>query len=508
MHRRNGAAIGCRAFVVVSMVALTACGGGGGNDGGSPANPGISHAPSANSARQCAAPRPAGAVDLLGRPYNDRQGSVDSEKRWVGAWHNETYLWYRESPDRGPQAHASAVSYFSSLRTTATTASGRAKDQFHFTYDTAEYQAMSQGGVSMGYGFTISVSSPTPPRRVVVAYTDPGTPAAAAGIPRGAEILSVDGVDVVNDGSASGVAVLNAGLAPSRPGTHTFMLRNTPTSPTRLVSLNASAVTLVPVQNVRTLPEPYQQVGYLLFNDHIATSEPALITAIQQLALAGVTDLVIDLRYNGGGYLGIASELAYMVAGPSRTQNRTFEELIFNDKNPFGLTASERNTPFHSTSQGFSGAAGQPLPTLNLGRVYVLVSGDTCSASESLVNGLRGVGVQVVLVGTSTCGKPYGFLPTDNCSTTYFTVQFRGVNHLGQGDYADGFAPNCTVADDFTHALGDPAEASLSLALGHRATGTWVRAVGRAGPRAAQPAVEGGSLMRSVLRENRLYRER
>jgi hypothetical protein len=73
--------------------------------------------------------------------------------------------------------------------------------------------------------------------------------------------------------------------------------------------------------------------------------------------------------------------------------------------------------------------------------VFVLTSADTCSASESIVNGLRGAGVTVHLVGSTTCGKPYGFYPQDNCGTTYFAIQFQGVNFLGFGDYADGFTP-------------------------------------------------------------------
>ena len=88
-----------------------------------------------------------------------------------------------------------------------------------------------------------------------------------------------------------------------------------------------------------------------------------------------------------------------------------------------------------------------------------------------MVNALRGVGVTVHLVGGTTCGKPYGFLPQDNCGTTYFAIQFQGVNQQGFGDYGDGFVPTCAVADDFGHALGDPAEARLAAALTLRSTG-------------------------------------
>ena len=114
--------------------------------------------------------------------------------------------------------------------------------------------------------------------------------------------------------------------------------------------------------------------------------------------------------------------------------------------------------------------------------MYIITGPGTCSASESIINGLRGVGVQVYLIGSTTCGKPYGFYPTDNCGTTYFTIQFRGENDAGFGDYTDGFSPanttanvgttvaGCSVADDFSHELGDPAEGRIAAALSLRAS--------------------------------------
>jgi hypothetical protein len=114
----------------------------------------------------------------------------------------------------------------------------------------------------------------------------------------------------------------------------------------------------------------------------------------------------------------------------------------------------------------------------------VLSTGDTCSASEAVVNGLRGIGVEVVLIGGGTCGKPYGFYPASNCGETYYSIQFKGVNDLGFGDYADGFIPNnstapfgirvpgCAITDDLGHELGDENEAMLAAALQYRNNGT------------------------------------
>jgi hypothetical protein len=294
-------------------------------------------------------------------------------------------------------------------------------------------------------------------------------------------VLGVDGVDAVWDNTQAGVDLLNDAILPSQAGdTHDFYVQDPVTSAERSVTMTSALVTTDPVPLVNTVDSSAGTVGYLLFNEHIATAESELVAAIEQLRTAGITELVLDIRYNGGGYLDIASELGYMIAGPARTAGRTFEQLQFNDKHTVNNPVTGRPlepTPFHATTQGFSQAAGAPLPTLDLGRVHVLTGPDTCSASESIVNGLRGIGVEVVQIGGTTCGKPYGFYPADNCGTTYFTVQFQGVNDAGFGAYPDGFTPanavnvsgvpvtGCAVRDDLDHALGDPAEARFAAAL-------------------------------------------
>jgi C-terminal processing protease CtpA/Prc len=415
----------------------------------------------------------------------DIQGTVRDENNWLRSWSNELYLWYNEIVDRDPGLYTTPA-YFDLLRTTATTPSGSPKDKFHFTYSTVDWVSFVQSGVEAGYGAQVSVISPLPPRRVVVAYTEPGSPAANASPPvqRGEEVISVDGIDIVNDGTQANVALINAALFPETVGeSHTFTLRNPNTATQRTVTLQSAAVTKTSVQNVGTHATPAGTVGYFLFNDHIATAEAQLVTAFRTLRDAGVTDLVIDLRYNGGGLLAIASQVSYMVAGPARTAGQTFERNTFNDKHTSVdpvTGAALTPVPFFNTTRGYSTTTGQPLPTLNLSRVFVLTGGTTCSASESIINALRGVNVEVVQIGSTTCGKPYGFYPADNCGTTYFSVQFKGVNAAGFGDYTDGFSPNntagiggtripgCSVADDFTRALGDPLEARFAAALSYR----------------------------------------
>lgn len=422
-----------------------------------------------------------------GNNFIDVQGSAHLEKMWLRSWSNETYLWYDEIIDTNPNIF-SVTDYFDLLITNELTSSGAAKDNFHFYVDTETWNASFESGESSGYGARFTIDNTADPRTVIVVYSDPDTPATSVDVnmQRGTRILSIDGVDI-NANEASELAILNAGLSPASIGeTHTMTIQNLDDEQPREITITSATVTSSPVQHVTTLNTESGNVGYLLFNSHISTAEEGLVNAINTLADNNITDLVLDLRYNGGGALAIASQLAYMITGPITTSNKVFERTSFNDKHPIiNPVTGETLTPvpFYDQTLGFSLSSGQSLPYLELSRVFILSTEDTCSASESIINGLQGVGIDVIQIGNTTCGKPYGFYATDNCSNTYFTVQFQGVNDVGFGDYSDGFTPEnsddifgvpvpgCTVNDDLDHGFGDPNEALLSAALHYRNTG-------------------------------------
>lgn len=470
----------------IAAIALTACGGGGGgssssaNSGSSGAatlnyTPGVFAAESGFKDR-CRIPRPGSS---------DTTGSTTQENFWIRSWSNRTYLWYDEITDRNPASFSDREAYFETQKTTATTASGTPKDQFHFTQPTDEYQQSVSAGAARGYGARFLLLSPAAPRDVRIAYVEPGSPADAAGFVRGARVLTADGVSV----STGAAGVLNAAFFPQTSGeSHTFTIR-APGGDNQDITVRSAIVTQSPVLRSEVIEsETGPKVGYVVFNTFgTASAEQALFDAFTDLETADVDELILDLRYNGGGFLTIAAQLGYMVAGDANTNGRTFERLQFNNKFPAtdpvtGQTL--RPSPFVKTGQDFSVTAGRALPSLDLDRVYILTGDGTCSASESLINGLRGVNVDVVLIGTTTCGKPYGFYPTDNCGLTYFTVQFEGVNERGFGDYADGFTPQtngptaagapvagCFVSDDLSRELGDENEGQLSAALTYIETG-------------------------------------
>lgn len=500
------------AALMTGAVVLTACGGGGG--GGSvtppqsvsPPPPPASQAPTwtqnvfaaaSTFKDQCAAPR--SGVDIEGTPFPDEAGSLIEELFWLRSWTEETYLWNDEVVDQNPNGFSDRLVYFDELKTNAVEPSGEDRDDFHFSQSTEDYLASRNSVGNPGYGTSFSVIRGSPPRDIRVAYTEPGSPAATpvGGIvpfPRGAKVLEIDGTSVVSGFTTSAqVSLLNTLLfSPETIGeTHEFVVED-PDGTIRTFDITTADISRKPVLTTEIISTPTGQVGYILFNTFSPfSSEEEIILAMQSMQSAGVSDLVLDLRYNGGGLLTVASQVAYMIAGSARTSGKTFEQLVFNDdagnlnpvtgnvNNPIGF--EDEVVGFDSNS---SLTVGTALPTLDLARVFILSTGRTCSASEAVINGLRGVDVEVILIGNTTCGKPYGFYPTDNCGETYYTIQFRGTNDKGFGAYSDGFIPNnssstfgvsipgCQLGDDFSKPLGDSTELLLASALDYRTSGT------------------------------------
>jgi carboxyl-terminal processing protease len=476
------------ALAALGLAALASLGGcvGGDSVNNAPQSPvGVQ---SGQLGQQCAANNPfrADAVDANGsNPAATRIESLTREKEWIRAYVNEAYLWFDKVPSLNPlaadfsnesQVYASLDNYFSDLTVNRTNPAR--EDRFSFTLPTKQWRALSEQGVSLGYGIEFAVVSNTVPRVIRIAYVEPNTAAARAGLRRGDQVTSVNGFDI-DTNTQAGLDAINAAIFPSVAGTNTLgFSRNGASAGT--FALAAADVALTPVPTTRRLSTPSGDVGYIAFNDHILTAEDQLVAAFR--SLAGVSDLVLDLRYNRGGFLFLAAQTGYMIAGAQRTGTRVFEKLEYNSKRSAESNSPNAITPFFNITR-----ANATLPTLNLGRVWVLSTGSTCSASESIINGLRGIGVTVNVIGGNTCGKPFGFTARDNCGISYFPIEFKGVNAVGFGDFGNGFAPTCDARDDFSRAQGDPTEAMLAQALNHRATNSCSQAFaqGKAGENAA-----------------------
>ncbi len=404
--------LGCSALLAI----LAGCGGGGGSGGGDPTPP---------------------AADC----------SVAAQKAWLGSYMNDWYFWYRLSPSPDASGYASVEDYFNALLFAGDATFPR--DRFSYFEPTASFNQFYGEGKTLGYGVFVAGVEVTgrPDLPLYVRYIEPLSDAGVKGVRRSDQVLSVNGrnaADIIAANDFSALTPRNAG------DTLTLVLRGVDGS-VRSVALTAQAYTLSPVSQSAVVTSPAgRRLGYIVVKDMISQSAGGIDNAFAQFRAQGVQDLVLDLRYNGGGLVSVAGNLSSHVTNAS---GRTFAALLYNDKRAF---ASNETFRF-----------GAPAAGLNLPRVFVLTGSRTCSASEQVINGLRGAGVQVVAIGGATCGKPVGFLPASQCGTTYSVVNFESVNARTEGRYFDGFAPTCAVADDATQPLGSTQEALLGAAASY-----------------------------------------
>ena len=429
------------ALVTTVSVLLTACGGGGGGGGGS----------------SLQLPTPLictlAQIEQNGACVSAANHcTADAEKVWVRGHLDDVYLWYNEIQDKPRADYQTPESYFDALLV-------KSKDHFSFTGNQAEIEAMQESGLDIGYGITW-VNDPASNNLVRVAFVEPNSPAASQGIVRG------DILDTIDDRSAWSFTQTDfvAALYPEAPGVaKVFGLYNPVAGQSKKVSLKSAELTHdpVPLVSVLTMPDDGKKVGYLLFNDHIATATDKLVNAVSQFKTAKIDDLVLDVRYNGGGYLYIASALAAMIGGQSTT-GHIFSAFEYNDKH-----GADNSARFFEQTDDYA----RPLPLLNLKRLFVLTSPETCSASEAIINSLMPY-MPVIRIGSTTCGKPYGFLQENNCGTTYFAIRFKGVNSIGQTVPVTGYAPTCAAGDNLDFALGDSREKLLATALYYRSNGS------------------------------------
>jgi len=203
----------------------------------------------------CESPRTTGG-------YSDTQGTVTDENNWIRSYSNDTYLWYSELPDIDPGTVSSAETYFDLMRTDGLSPTGNAKDQFHYSQNTEEYNQY-YSGVSAGYGVRFFLIESSPPRKIIVGYNEPNGPAANNNLSRGAEIVSVDGEAIID---SNDVDTLNAALFPETVGeSHTFVVRDLNATEDRSFTMTSAQTTTVPVKNTATFDVAGTKVGYLTF---------------------------------------------------------------------------------------------------------------------------------------------------------------------------------------------------------------------------------------------------
>ncbi|NRF68066.1 peptidase S41 [Aquincola sp. S2] len=375
--------------------------------------------------------------------------SDSARKTALRDYFNEWYFWYGISPRPDPNGPATVSGYFSSLLYTGGNASFPA-DRWSYFDTTANFNQFYGEGRALGYGLFVTglEVEGRPDLPLYLRYVEPLSPAGLAGAVRGDRILSINGRSAASIIAANDYSV----LSPASAGVNLQIELDGPVGH-RTLTLQSASYELRPVTRAQMVTTPQgREVGYLHVKDMISQALAPAGDAMAHFRAAGASELVLDLRYNGGGLVTVSRDIASLVAGP-RASGRTYASLLYNDKR-----AAANNTSYQFTN---------PPQALGLARVYILAGERTCSASEQLAIGLRPF-VNVVLVGDASCGKPVGFLPHDDrCGTTYSVVNFESVNASNEGRYFSGLRPTCAVNEDWTKPLGATDEPLLATALAH-----------------------------------------
>jgi carboxyl-terminal processing protease len=401
--------------------------------------------------------------------------SVSEQKSWLGGYMNDWYFWYDLSPRPNPEPFADVLSYFDALLYTGTSNTFPA-DRYSGSQSTESFNRFYGDGATLGYGLSVAALELDLDGRqpLYVRYVEPRSPAAGQGVQRGDRLISINNRPVSELITADDFSA----LTPAQAGDALDLVVTRGNGPERTLRLRAEVFNLTPVTGTDTFVSARgRRIGYVAVKDMISQVEPPLGDAFSRFGSFGVQDVVLDLRYNGGGLVSTSGLVASYISG-QRGLGLRYASLLYNDKR-------------QSSNQSF--VFGNPTFSMGLPRVFVLMGRRTCSASEQLVNGLRGAGIEVVAVGETSCGKPVGFVPTSRCGRTYSVVNFESVNHRNEGRYFDGFAPTCPVAESFTAPQGRTGDPLLAAAVEAAETGVCpASAQGSARALALRPARERG----------------
>ncbi len=359
---------------------------------------------------------------------------------------NEWYLWYKLMPTVVKENYKDPYELMTAMRY-------KTLDRWSFVADYNEFVASIQG-TFVGHGIRIGLDGSGKARIVTIYKNSPLYSYGSSnpnGVRRGWIIKTLNGTDLASIIISGNATAYNNLIGPATAGViNTFVFQtprgNDTTAVTTKSSFQVNSVMLYDTLTIKT-----GKTGHLVFDEFIEPSTQELQTAFAFFKAQNVKDLILDLRYNNGGILDVATDLASYIAGTTKFST-PFVSSSYNDKK----VAYDSTYKFKSISS-----------PLNLTRLVVITTRETASASEVIINGLKPHLAAVTTIGDTTNGKPTGMNVWQTRDNKYIfaPVTFKLVNSAGQGDFYTGFAPDKYVSDDITHDFRDKNELCFKEAI-------------------------------------------
>lgn len=377
--------------------------------------------------------------------------AADKIKDSTVLYSRDIYLWYSQIPASfNGRSYADPNAIMTAIRAYSTEPGfAQPVDRWSFGVKQTEWDNVSSGS-ALDFGMNVFFKVEGDLR---VRFVERASPAGVAGIKRGWRITKINNSTNITTTNANFIidAVYN-----SSSGSFTF---EKPDGSTVDINLTGVAYQEHPVFLDSVYTAGTKKVGYMVFNSFLGDTveiNNEFQRVFSKFAAANVDEIAVDLRYNGGGYVNLQQKFANYLVNASANGQLMMKEQ-FNDK----------YSQFNET------ANFQKLGSVNLNRVFFIVSSNTASASELLINNLKPF-MNVMLVGPSkTYGKPVGFFPIPVGEWYIFPVSFRSTNKNGEGNYFDGLALSNTVADGLDKNWGDINESAFASVLKYISTGAF-----------------------------------
>jgi C-terminal processing protease CtpA/Prc len=409
-------------------------------------------------------------ITPLEKPQRDLT-TEDLLKDSVYLYTDYFYLWQDQLPSFGsfkPRNYKTAEEVLDALKSYAKDPNGKVLDRFSFLDRTGAVNESIQEGLSGSFGFDVRYNNETD---LFIKLVYPNSSADKAGIKRGWQILEINGNKNLDLASfdADDFVFLNHALDASSINLKMKKEDGTEAS----IQLQRTNFQIKPILYDQIYTVGAKKVGYFVFESFVSTENSGggdtyvkndLKQVLTKFESQGVSEVIVDLRYNGGGAVVTAEYLSNMLVPLAANKKLMYSYKINKELEEDGWQEFFTPVDFEKSN------------SLNLNRIYFLVTaGSTASASELLINNLNPF-IDTKLIGEErTYGKPVGFFPWEILKVDLYAVSFKTTNNIGYGDYFNGMPVDVNVGDDVSKNWGNTEEGMLKQALYYAENGFFLQ---------------------------------